>query len=82
MQAFNRCLTIAYAYPAVAFLLGWVVANQTAPGGLALFQDDPHMWSRLGKALLILAAAALAGWILANADRFSRWILDRLLSPT
>lgn len=78
-RAYDRCLLIAFIYPLLALLIAWMAANQHSPGGMALFTDEPRWWMRLGRAALLASAVSLAGWIIANSERFSDFLVAKLL---
>ncbi|MDJ0821679.1 MAG: hypothetical protein QNJ09_07720 [Paracoccaceae bacterium] len=59
-KAFSRCLTLAYFYPLLAALIGWVALNQTAPGGVGMFADVPNWIGRFWRAgVAVLGFAAI-----------------------
>ncbi len=75
-QAFNLSLLLAYVYPLLAALIGWIVANQTAPGGLALFPDTPAWADRLWRGALTVGLIAVMILFLRRADRWSKKLGD------
>ena len=78
-RAFDRCIAIAFLYPLFAAILGWAVANTHSPGGLDLFRDEPDFLLRILRSGALLAALGIAVWIAGNAERFSKFVVDRLL---
>ena len=61
-RAFARCLQLAFAYPVLAALLAWAVANVHAPGGYPIFPDLDEALGRVWRAG-VLCAMAVAWWL-------------------
>ena len=47
-HAFSICLLLAFIYPIVFFMLGWVVSGNNEFSGYAIFPQYELMWFRLG----------------------------------
>jgi hypothetical protein len=68
VQAFARCLHLAFAYPVLAALVAWVVANVHAPGGYPLFLDLDDAFGRVWRAGVLCAVAMAFGIYFRNFD--------------
>lgn len=71
-KAFDRCLFLAYLYPALAALIGWAIWNLHSPGGFALFPDFADPGPRLWRSAIILASAVGVYVFVVNYDWFER----------
>ena len=77
-RAFSLSLLLAYFYPLLAALIGWMVANQTAPGGLTLFPDTSDLGARLWQGSVIVAMMLGIFWFFRRADAWSKKLADIL----
>ena len=60
-QSFGRCLQIAYLYPLVALLVGWVIFDTATLGGFPLLESRPVFWDgELWRFLALLLSWAVA----------------------
>ncbi|PWK57324.1 hypothetical protein C7455_11251 [Roseicyclus mahoneyensis] len=80
-RAFDRCLLLALFYPLIAVVLGWALFNTHSPAGLTLFVDEPRLLPRIGRAIALVFAMAVAAWVVANAQRFADFVVDRVFGP-
>ena len=78
LETYGRCLTIAAFYPILAVLVGWVLFNIGTLGAFPLFDPVDGFWSRLLRALGLVASWIIAFAIAANAENFSNFLVDKL----
>ena len=71
LRAYGVSLTLAYVYPFVALLFGWMMFNIWEPAGLSIFQDIPSGFERSWRSGAFVAAAVIAVVIARNAENFS-----------
>ena len=77
-QSFGRCLTLAYLYPMLAALLGWVIYNAGSPGGLDLFSQDLTGPTRALVAGGLLISFPISAFLATKARAFAEWALERV----
>lgn len=70
-QAFGRCLSLAFAYPLIALLLGWVIADAGQVGGLELLASHPHWWDRIWRMGVIIVSWIPLMLLFRYGDRFT-----------
>lgn len=72
LKALTRTLGLAYGYILLAALIAWVIANQTAPGGLEMFRDVPELAGRMWRAAAVFLAFPAGGYIISQAKQMPR----------
>jgi len=78
---FRRCLSIAYVYPLVVYLIAWICGARQEIGGVEVLPAPPLWWQRLGYAALLFLAASGLGLYRRRLDdigvkitQLIRWI--------
>ncbi|MEP0456512.1 MAG: hypothetical protein ABJO97_25720 [Roseibium sp.] len=75
---FWRCLSIAYVYPLVVYLIAWICGARPEIGGIELLPLLPLWWQRLGFATLLLligsGASLYARYISRKENLITRFI--------
>ena len=77
-QSFTRCLQIAFLYPLVALLMGWVLFDVGELGGFPMLEEGRSFPDRLWRLGVMLTGWAIAYWFLRNLDSLDDWVIDRL----
>jgi hypothetical protein len=74
-RAYGTCLTLAFFYPLVSILLGWLLFNIWSPAGIDLFRDIDSDFGRLWRFALFAFSVGLAFFVVNNSERLGRFIV-------
>lgn len=80
-KALDRCVQLAFFYPILGMLLGWVLFDTHTPAGLQVFHADVSFGRRLVGAVLAITGLAVAIWIVWNSQTFANHCVARFLGP-
>lgn len=78
LQSFGRCLQIAFLYPVLALLIGWLPFDTTTLGGFSLLESNPNVWDRAWRVALVPVGWVAGYLILLNEKNFTDWVVARL----
>ena len=81
-RAYGRCLTIAFIYPLLAVMLGWVLFNIWNPAWIEIFVDTENGWERALRFAIFNLSAILCAVTLRNyfkvvgyiSGQFPKWL--------
>ncbi|MEM8554542.1 MAG: hypothetical protein AAGF71_06895 [Pseudomonadota bacterium] len=75
-NAFARCLQLAYAYPLLAALIGWVLFNTTTLGGMEVFEPIDRGFERAWRAGVVVMGCAVLVCVMLQIDNIEQFFVD------
>lgn len=77
-RAYGTCLTIAFFYPLIAVMLGWVLFNIWNPAGIDLFIDTENGWERALRFAFFIFGLGIAALVFRNAENFRDYLVAQV----